>query len=321
MTGDVDMFLKTRVSVRRLAFTLIEVLVVVAIIALLLAILMPSLREARRQARWTVCLSNLHQISVALYSYQADYKGKPPVWEKYNEQIADGLALWVQGARGYGHATRLGMLYPRYVGKNENVFYCPDATRNGLMNKGNEGRTSATLYPWSNYGTDRGWAYGSYEYRPRYASTSTGLVWVGADYDKFRTGRLSIAADGFAGSWDAFGPFPSHTPIQNMPRMLYYNVAYMDGSARGIKDFSQASSSSGGAKEFGTRAPAPAQQQPQYRNPPREGGIGTTILPPEYTPLWPGPENPVLPSDRIEREDKLKTTAHIERAWTFFDSR
>jgi prepilin-type N-terminal cleavage/methylation domain-containing protein len=304
----------------REAFTLIEVLVVVAIIALLISILLPSLQEARRQARLVVCLNNLHQVSVALYSYQADYRGKPPQWTDYNEQIADGLALWVQGPAGLGHSTRLGMLFPKYVGNNENVFYCPDGTTNGLLNKGEAG--GDVLYPWSNYGTDRGWAYGSYEYRPRYAMTASGqLSWLGADYDKFRQGRMSIAADGFAGYWDAFGPFPSHTPVQRGGGMLYYNVAYMDGSASGVKDFLSASPVDPSSKEFGTRAAAPAQQRPNYRNPPREGGLGETVLPPEYTPLKPGPNNAPLPDNRTSREHVLRTSDHIERGWTFFDRR
>lgn len=54
---------------RQSGFTLIELLVVVAIIALLIAILLPSLRGAREQGRVAVCLSNLHNIGIAAYSY------------------------------------------------------------------------------------------------------------------------------------------------------------------------------------------------------------------------------------------------------------
>lgn len=314
----------SRKSRTQRAFTLIEVLVVVAIIALLIAILMPSLQQARRQARWTLCLNNLHQISVGLYSYQADYRSRPPQWSDYNELVADGLALWVQGAKGLGHATRLGMLFPKYLGNNEDVFYCPDGVANGLLNKGGAGSNSGTaLYPWSNFGTDRGWAYGSYEYRPRYARVggSSKLTWIGADYDKFKQGRLAIASDGFAGSWDSFGPFPSHTPIQRGGSMLYYNVAYMDGSASAVKDFLARSPVDAGAKEFATRAAAPAQQKPSYRNPPREGGLGETVVASYYTPLKPGPENAALPTNRAQRDQLLRTSDHIERGWTFFDRR
>ena len=300
----------------RCGFTLIEVLVVASIIALLLAILLPSLQQARRQARLTLCLNNLHQLSIGLYSYQVDFKNVPR-WQVYKEHLADGLALWVQGAKGEGHATRLGMLYPRYIGKNENVFYCPDSAKNGLLNKGTEGKTGASLYPWKNFGTDFGWAYGSYEYRPRYFFGGAGQVeWVGAKYDTAKTGRLSIAADGFAGSWDSFGPFPVHTPIQLSPKMLYYNVAFMDGSARAVKDPIQAVAA---GKEFRTRAGVVAQQKPAYVNTPREGGIGTTSVGPEYTPLAPGPQNPPLPIEVAQRNNVLSNSNHIERGWTFFD--
>ncbi len=315
-----DTSVRYKARPRPAAFTLIEVLVVVSIIALLVAILLPSLQRARRQARWTACLNNLHQISVALYSYQADFKTVPK-WQLYDEQRADGLALWVQGLRGFGHPTRLGMLYPRYVGKNENVFYCPDAATNGLLNKGTENKTARSLYPWSNWGTDLGWAYGSYEYRPRYYFPASGKpVWVGANYDTAKNARLSIAGDGFAGAWDAFGPFPAHSPIREAPKMLYYNVAYMDGSARPSKDHLK-TSAGGGGQEFATRAGPPSQQKPFYVNAAREGGVGTTRLPPEYTPLRPGPENEPLPTDRQKREQILASTNHIDRGWTFFDRR
>ncbi len=53
----------------RKAFTLIELLVVIAVIALLMAILMPALALARKQAKTVVCMSNLHQWSLAFASW------------------------------------------------------------------------------------------------------------------------------------------------------------------------------------------------------------------------------------------------------------
>ncbi len=59
---------------RKCGFTLIELLVVVAIIALLVSILLPSLNKAREQAKLTVCLANLHQMSIAFYAYANENK-------------------------------------------------------------------------------------------------------------------------------------------------------------------------------------------------------------------------------------------------------
>lgn len=59
----------------RKAFTLIELLVVVAIIAILSALLLPALRGAKESAKRSTCVSNLHQLGIALLSYAGDHDG------------------------------------------------------------------------------------------------------------------------------------------------------------------------------------------------------------------------------------------------------
>lgn len=60
------------------AFTLIELLVVIAIIGILAALLLPMMGRARESGKATACLSNLHQIGIALQLYVQENQNKLP---------------------------------------------------------------------------------------------------------------------------------------------------------------------------------------------------------------------------------------------------
>jgi prepilin-type N-terminal cleavage/methylation domain-containing protein len=66
----------------RTAFTLIELLVVIAIIGILAALLLPTIAHSKRKAQQIQCVSNLHQLGLALYAYLADNHTYPsyPAW-------------------------------------------------------------------------------------------------------------------------------------------------------------------------------------------------------------------------------------------------
>ncbi len=93
----------------RLGFTLVELLTVIAIIALLAAILFPVFASARAKGRDATCLSNLHQIGLALQAYGTDWGERFPLAN--NRPSTDGPP---------GLPTVLGT----YV-RNSRIFRCP----------------------------------------------------------------------------------------------------------------------------------------------------------------------------------------------------
>ena len=99
---------------RKSGFTLIELLVVIAIIGILSALLLPALGRAKRTAQTTACLSNLHQIGLALNMYLPEN----------NNHFPNCLMLPNQPLPADTNAVPITTtLQPNL--QNTNVFHCP----------------------------------------------------------------------------------------------------------------------------------------------------------------------------------------------------
>lgn len=107
------------------AFTLIELLVTIAIIAVLLGILFPALAGARAAARQTDCLSDMHQMALAINIYATDHREMLPHPNFGPVAVTPG---WLYGpgvdaANAQPDDRKTGSLWP-YV-ESERVYRCP----------------------------------------------------------------------------------------------------------------------------------------------------------------------------------------------------
>ena len=90
---------------RKQGFTLVELLVVIAIIGILVSMLMPAVQMVREAARRASCQNNLHQIGLAVHSYEGSKQLYPP------SRAADEFLTWAVYLMPY---VEMSNLYDRF---------------------------------------------------------------------------------------------------------------------------------------------------------------------------------------------------------------
>ena len=116
------------------AFTIPEILAVIAIIVIIISLLLPTLSKVREIGEKTVCMSNLHQISLAARTYGTESNGyivSSRTWTVHST----GSNKWVntpvthswKDAWHTEEALVLGELWP-YL-PNKDLWKCPSFMR------------------------------------------------------------------------------------------------------------------------------------------------------------------------------------------------
>ena len=157
-----------RLSTRRTAFTLVELLVVISIIALLIALLLPALRHAKEIVRDMMCKQNLHQIGMGFVTFAEEHNNHlpavrypssnwftSPAWKDSWMGKPSGLAA-DSAEDKYLSSPQTGTLFP-YVNRSYELYRCPslesnppviyNAARSPSELWGSNGRFDYTSFP------------------------------------------------------------------------------------------------------------------------------------------------------------------------------
>jgi len=114
-------------------FTLVELLVVAGAILVLIAVLLPSLGRVRQSATVASCLSNLHQIGLAIQMYAGEQGGSIPYGPKARRVMTATEFYPSTGAPtslislSNGKPVGIGLLLRQHLAAQPRVLFCPGA--------------------------------------------------------------------------------------------------------------------------------------------------------------------------------------------------
>jgi len=114
---------------RRVGFTLVEIIVVISITALLIALTLPALQRSRMQTKTVVCSSNIRQLTLALFTYESDNKSFPFAFDDTPKSPPPG------GWSGDISYDRMGWWWLNYITdfsqkKRKTYLMCPAKSLN-----------------------------------------------------------------------------------------------------------------------------------------------------------------------------------------------
>ena len=134
---------------KRIGFTLIELIVVLVIIAILIAITLPCLQSFRQQAKTVLCASNIRQLTLGLLMYETENRTLPYAVDDHIPQNPPP-----DGYSGNAAYDRMGWWWFNYISdyspkdkKEKRLRWCPSRQLKDSKFKDN------VLY--GNYGVNR----------------------------------------------------------------------------------------------------------------------------------------------------------------------
>lgn len=106
---------------KRLAFTLLELILVISVITILISLLLPAFAKARLRADRIQCVNNLEQIGIGFHLFANDHQGNLPMEVSLRDS---GSLEFVPGGNAFKHFQALSTEIV-----NPKLLICPADSR------------------------------------------------------------------------------------------------------------------------------------------------------------------------------------------------